>query len=599
MKRLLMILALVCAATAAVGQNSKTLEVKPVAGPLAGRTLYTNSHALLIGISQYQHLPADKHLQFAHKDARALREALVKSYGFPAENITLLLNEQATKAAIEKALSNFADAKRVGRDDRLLVYFSGHGQTVTLPDAGEMGFLIPHDARVDLGQPNNAGPYLDTCVEMDGLWKYLRGCPAKHALVLADACFSGLLVQSRALGEREKLNANELAKQAARPARQVLTAGGKGEEALEDPALGHGAFTYKLLEELRAEAAVAGEVFTATDLAAALKRSVSNLTNGKQSPVFGSYRTEGEFLFVSTPPQPVAPTPSPVTVTAKPTGPQPGEVRKNPIDGAEMVYVPPGEFLMGSEPAEIDAQWRRFGWPKELKRFTKYEVPVHRVRISRGYWLYRTEVTVAQYRAFCNATAHALPAAPDWGWEDNHPVVNVSWEDAQAYCRWSGTRLPTEAEWEYAARGRNTGLGGKARLVFPWGDDLPRGTARVGNFADERVKKSKFYKKNLLISTGYDDGYIYAAPAGSYSPFGFGLHDLEGNVAEWCADWYREDYYRQSPTEDPIGPVKGSKRALRGSTYLTSPSFLRIGGRVGLKPDIRSAFLGFRPARGE
>lgn len=320
MKRLLLILTLALAATAAGGETSKTLEVKPATGPLAGRTLYSNSHALLIGISKYQHLPVDKRLQFADQDALALREQLIKSYGFATENVTLLLNEQATKAAIEKVLAAFADANRVGREDRLLIYFSGHGQTVTLPDAGEMGFLIPYDAQVDLRQPNNAGPYLDTCVEMDGLWKYLRGCPAKHALILADACFSGLLAQSRALGEREKLNPIEIAKQAARPARQALTAGGKGEEAVEDAVLGHGAFTFKLLEELRAEAAVAGEVFTATDLAAALKRSVSNLTEGKQTPVFGSYRTEGDFLFVTTAPSSVPPVVATVT-TSVPASP--------------------------------------------------------------------------------------------------------------------------------------------------------------------------------------------------------------------------------------------------------------------------------------
>src|SRR5262249_16686514 len=178
------------------------------------------------------------------KDAADLRAVLIRSYGFAPENVTLLLNEQATRKNIEMALAALADDRKVGKDDRLLIFFSGHGQTVKLANGGDMGFLIPHDANVDLARPENRGPYLASCLRMDTFWANLEASPAKHALLLADACFSGLLAKSRKLGE--KPSAAVLASLVSRPALQVLTAGGKDEVVFEEPKLGHGAFTFKL-----------------------------------------------------------------------------------------------------------------------------------------------------------------------------------------------------------------------------------------------------------------------------------------------------------------------------------------------------------------
>ena len=285
-------------------QQSKTLVVRPKTGTLAGQTAYTNSYALIIGVGNYAFLPKDKRLDFAAKDATDLRDVLVRSYGFATENVTVLLDDKATRANIEAALSALADDK-VKPDDRVLIYFSGHGQTVKLQDGGEMGFLIPFDARVDLAHPENRGGYLQTCLRMDSLWGYLEASAAKHRLLIADACFGGLLVRGKALNG-EKPNRAVIASLLARPALQAMTAGGSNEEALEDSKLGHSAYTYKLLEELKAQAATPDTVFLASELAASLKTSVSNLTNSKQTPQFGNYRgTEGEFLFISTDPQAV------------------------------------------------------------------------------------------------------------------------------------------------------------------------------------------------------------------------------------------------------------------------------------------------------
>lgn len=184
----------------------------------------------------------------------------------------------------------------------------------------------------------------------------------------------------------------------------------------------------------------------------------------------------------------------------------------NPKDGAELVLIPAGTFLMGTDSEKIDAIWKRFGWPDAWKQYVTDELPQHRVQVPE-FWMYRYEVTVAQYRKFCQATGRKMPDAPPWGWKDDHPIVNVDWEDAVAYCHWAGVDLPAESQWEYAARGGNTGLDGKPRYIFVWGDELPTGKGGYGNFADESLKKAN---NGGTIFEGYDDGFPDTAPVGRW-----------------------------------------------------------------------------------
>ncbi len=517
------------------------MAVRPKTGVLAGQTAYTNSYAIIIGIGDYAFLPKDKHLDFAAKDATDLRDVLIRSYGFPAENVTLLLDEQATRANIEAALSALSD-DRIKPDDRVLIYFSGHGQTVKLQDGGEMGFLIPHDAKVDMAHPENRSGYLKTCLRMDSLWGYLEASAAKHRLLLADACFGGLLIRGKALNG-EKPNRAVIANLLARPALQAMTAGASNQEAQEDPKLGHSAYTFKLLEELKAQAATPDNVFLASELAAALKTSVANLTDSKQTPQFGNFRgTEGDFVFVATNPQQVIKLATP----AKP-------VKPALLDKAELVYIPAGEFTMGSE-----------GFSSEN--------PVHKVYLD-GYYIYKMLVTVKQYLTFCAVTGHAKPTAPDFNpnWSKaDHPIVNVSWDDATAYCRWlsqqTGRRvtLPTEAQWEKAARGEDG-------REFPWGNTFDgnrlhrsaTGTASVGSF-----------------------------PGGA-SPYG--VLDMAGNVWQWCADYYGDTYYQSSPKQNPTGPASGIYRVFRGGSWdNTNGEYFRCALRNGHTPSARDDNFGFR-----
>jgi len=300
-------LAVTAAAIAVIGlwqpafaNNNKDLTLVPTHGELADKKVYDNSYALIIGINKYPNLPQQIQLHFAVADAMSMREMLIKSYGFPADHIKMLLNGQATKVNIDEALSDYADQNSFHTDDRIFVYFSGHGQTVSLPGGGQEGFLIPSDAKVDLTHIDNAAPYLRSCLQMAEIWDYLQSTPAKHVLLVADACYSGTLVQNRALD----ISPGALVAMASKRALQVITAGAKGETSTELDEYGHGAFTYKLLEELKSRAAGgAGNVFTTSELYASVERSVSNLTNGGQDPQFGNYKTEGNFLFITTKPQ--------------------------------------------------------------------------------------------------------------------------------------------------------------------------------------------------------------------------------------------------------------------------------------------------------
>ncbi|MDQ0144685.1 formylglycine-generating enzyme family protein [Pseudarthrobacter niigatensis] len=177
----------------------------------------------------------------------------------------------------------------------------------------------------------------------------------------------------------------------------------------------------------------------------------------------------------------------------------------------------------------------------------------------------------------------AHPTGPDSHWEaiPDHPVVHVSHTDALAYCHWAGRRLPTEAEWEYAARG---GLEG---MRYAWGNELtPNGEHRCN------IWQGSFPQKNTT-----DDGYLGTAPVKAFPPNGYGLYEVAGNVWEWCSDWFLPKYYRNSPTDNPRGPTIGAGRVMRGGSYLCHDSYCnryRVAARTSNTPESSSGNCGFR-----
>jgi formylglycine-generating enzyme required for sulfatase activity len=247
----------------------------------------------------------------------------------------------------------------------------------------------------------------------------------------------------------------------------------------------------------------------------------------------------------------------------------------------DYVRVPAGTFRMGC--VEGDAQC---GSP---------EKPRHSVAVPRDFWMMKTEVTVGAYQALARRTGRAMPPETDTnaGWrKTSDPIANVTWHDAASYCREVGGRLPTEAEWEYAARG------GQAAGRYVWGDaSTPLvGGRKHANVGDERAKASVGCPQCGWFD-GYDDGHAFTAAVGSFEPNGFGLFDMAGNVSEWCADWYRERYYDESPATDPKGSEFGRWRVLRGGSWSMNPASLRTSYRGGFPPDRTTDNYGMRCVR--
>ncbi|MCP4251418.1 MAG: formylglycine-generating enzyme family protein [bacterium] len=240
-----------------------------------------------------------------------------------------------------------------------------------------------------------------------------------------------------------------------------------------------------------------------------------------------------------------------------------------------FVYIAPGTFTMGSH------------------RGADQEKPVHQVAVGRGFYMQTTEVTVGQFRKFADKTGYRTTAERDKGthvniggsWEkkddacwrkpyfsqgDDHPVVCVSWDDAVEFAGWLSKstgdhyRLPTEAEWEFACRAGSTER-------FSWGG---------------RLDDSYCWYKDNSNGRPHD--------VGRKRPSAWGLHDMIGNAAEWCSDWYGEEYYSESPASDPAGPSSGIGRVGRGGSWLSDAGNLRASLRFGGKPEFSSPMLGFR-----
>ena len=253
-------------------------------------------------------------------------------------------------------------------------------------------------------------------------------------------------------------------------------------------------------------------------------------------------------------------------------------------DGAPMVLIPAGEFQMGSAPGTV---------------YTSATTPAHTVYVE-AFYMDVHEVTVGQYNQFVHETGHRpLPAdVSTYSPADRHPVVAVSWHDAMAYAKWAGKRLPTEAEWEKAARG---GLVGKQH---PWDNAPPDGTQC--NFADENL--GKVWKKRWgdnHAEENINDGYAYTAPVGSYPPNGYGLYDMAGNVEEWCFDAYDENFYANSPRKNPIAEILirdeenniievNKKRVVRGGSWYYSLGAIWIAYRANYIPNHAVNTVGFR-----
>ena len=257
-------------------------------------------------------------------------------------------------------------------------------------------------------------------------------------------------------------------------------------------------------------------------------------------------------------------------------------------DGAEMALIPGGEFFMGSDSKDLP------------------DAPLHKVHVS-GFYLDRYEVTNRQFAVFLNTVKPPETKGGErWSWVvlrsdlqleerqewwpteiiydertasyapfpnfEDYPVLSVSWYAADAYCRWAGKRLPTEAEWERAARG------GLEKKEYPWGNEIPTGGV--------------IFERRWMSNSNPPP----TEPVGNWHPNGYGLYDMAGNVWEWCSDWYNPNYYKKSPRKDPKGPEVGIEKALRGGSWFNSAYYLRVALRNHIVPENSDDAVGFRCA---
>lgn len=241
---------------------------------------------------------------------------------------------------------------------------------------------------------------------------------------------------------------------------------------------------------------------------------------------------------------------------AKEQTPRPATSGKiNPKDGAELVLVPAGKFIMGSDASDPASQ--------------PNQTPQHSVHLD-SYYIYKHPVTVAQYRRFAEESGRKMPESPPWGWRDDHPMVMVVWEEAMAYAKWAGASLPTEAQWEKAARGTDA-------RHYPWGNDWDN--------TKLQCSVEQWGDANATAPVG-------SHPAGA-SPYG--AMDMAGNVTQWCLDNYSGNYYTLSPPKNPKGPSNSDRRSLRGGSWsATDNNSFRAARRTGSNPRIPYMATGFR-----
>ncbi|MCW3054372.1 MAG: exported protein of unknown function [Chthonomonadales bacterium] len=519
--------------------QDKTLTVRTIAeAPSFAK------RALVIGIGRYEH--AGSLAPTTYNDAARFAELLKTQFKFPTEAITLLTDAPETPESQRPTYIHLRNAFKTllaGITDKseVVIYFSGHGTR-----AEDHDWLVPLD-----GLPSDVQA---TCINYDEFKSQLNTKTPARALLIVDACRNlsgGKDAGSSGFGASKGLIGPQFAELlSCRPKEESKV--GKPEDFTES------VFTHFLLQGLRGDKDAQDNGMVTFD---SLNEYVQGRVSQYVSSKFGESQNPdgraslGKMILA----RPLIPSESnPVN-----SGIAVAKFKKNAKDGAEMVFIPAGEFTMGSDNDSYD------------------EKPAHKVMLD-GYYIYRTPVTVAQYLKFCEETGHAKPKAPKFNpnWEKrDHPIVNVSYNDALAYCAWAGVKLPTEAQWEKAARGTDG-------RTYPWGN--------------------AFDRSKLWSSTRKDEDAQGTKPVGSF-PSGaspFGVLDMEGNVFQWCSDWWDDGFYssRSATDRNPENQSVGKKeyRVLRGGAwYFHSPDIFRSARRyVYIVPEDSFFTVGFRCASG-
>ncbi len=513
---------------------------------------YENSSALVIGVSDYNN--GWQRLPHAVREAEAVADALERR-GFIVRTST-----NPTSVELKEVLANSMN-RTGGGEDRLIVYFAGHGETIIEQDGGdrrEQGYIVPIDAPKLAG---NKERFLEKAVSMESIAVAAANSTVKHALFVFDCCFSGAIL-SGGWSETETDSQSLV-----QPARQFITAGGKDEEV---PA--RSIFTYCLLQALDGDADLIGDGFiTAMELSVYLRDNVVQRSRNTLHPQYGRIldpeNNSGDFVFRLEPL---------ITSIQKQQNDDPKSEHssinlpvyvveddfKSEIPEFEFTYIPSGRFVMGSPHSEAgrDAD----------------EGPQRKVYI-KAFEMQTCEVTQLHWK-------QVMGYNPSFYSGDSLPVEQVSWNQVQEFIRRLNAidpgkdyRLPSEAEWEYACR---AGSGTR----FPWGDD-PKYCAL------------EMFSWTSVGFTGRTH------PVGRKRPNSWGLYDMHGNVFEWCRDWYRGNYEDAPADGSALESPVGSHRVYRGggsviSSWEYNARRCRSAYRNRGRPTSRYFDVGFRLVRG-
>jgi len=474
--------------------------------------------ALVIGNSAYKY---GRPLKNPANDARAMAAALQK-LGF-----TVILRVDQTDQQMATAIEAFGE--RLTSSTVAVFYYSGHGAQVK----GE-NYLLP----VDFNAKSDSQVEFQA-VNARSVLGQMQDHQSQTNIVILDACRNDPFPA----GSRSMQSG--LAQMAAPKNTLIAYATAPGSTADDNVEGTNGLYTGKLLQEMQKPGVDIGIAFRRTRVA------VDEASHGDQVP-WEESSLERDFYFVPDAPTSVATNTAPVTSTPV-AAPATASTRINAKDGAEMIYIPAGPFLMGNSRRMADAN------------------PSRTVTLS-GFYIDKTPVTVGMYRRYCKETGRRMLWAPKDPRADDYPISTASYDEAAAYCRWAGGRLPTEAEWEKAARGTDG-------RIYPWGNAFDRSRLRCSQSALGDVGGT--------------------APVGSY-PSGaspYGVLDMAGNVYQWCSDWFSADYPKTAPLVNPTGPATGKERVLRGGSWnFFAPNSFFSFRRFGQAPDRRTNGLGFRCA---
>jgi formylglycine-generating enzyme required for sulfatase activity len=541
-----------------------TAAVLLVLGPAAAQTSRGEKVALLVGVKEY-HDSKLPNLKYTEDDVEDLARVLRQAGGYACTVLTGGRGQtdprlRPTRANIERELR--ALLKGRGKRDTVMVAFSGHGLQLTV-GGKEESFFCPFDA-----DPKDPA----TLLSLTKVYADLTG-GAGTKLLLVDACRNDPAAKGA-----KGIDGTGLPSTPAGTA--ALFSCRPGQQSFEDKGWGHGAFFHAVLEGLGGKADLDGDGVVDFD---ELSRFVRRQVPARVKAVKGA-EAEQE-------PNDVRNLTSLVPLVLLPT-------LSAKSANLELVLIPAGTFWMGS--------------PASDKQAYDCEKPQHRVTISRPFYLGKYPVTVEQFEAFVrdqnykteaekdgkggygfNEATGQLEQKPEYTWRNpgfkqgkNHPVVNVSWNDAVAFCNWLSKkegrtfRLPTEAEWEYACRANSSKL-------YVAGDDV-EDLKGFANIADASAKR----KFRGWATARFDDGYPFTSPVGSFRPNAFGLHDMIGNVWQWCQDGWRT--YDGRAVTDPVGPQPDDRRVLRGGSWGYEPGFGRAAWRGGGVATTRSNNDGFR-----